>query len=107
MITRTVSRTWAGFYTFPTFLHFLGVRMSQCEDPARSKRRSSRRPRSREAIVRPPIPPARHLLSMLERKSNFQNGRVWYGRAITYAKIAGWFKDGGDEISLVTLRRWM
>ncbi|MGO9641496.1 MAG: hypothetical protein ACLP1Y_09365 [Candidatus Acidiferrales bacterium] len=51
------------------------------------------------------ISPARNLLAVLERKSNFANGCVWYGRAITYAKIASWFEP--DRPSERTLQRWM
>jgi hypothetical protein len=41
---------------------------------------------------------------VLEEKQTHPDGRVWYGRAITYAKIAGWF--GLDRPSERTVRRW-
>jgi hypothetical protein len=55
--------------------------------------------------MRHSISQALHLLGMLERKSNFKTGRVWYGRAVTYADIAKWFEVGRP--SERTLRRWM
>lgn len=42
---------------------------------------------------------------MLEEKQTHPDGRVWYGRPITYAKIANWFGD--ERPAERTLRRWM
>jgi hypothetical protein len=42
---------------------------------------------------------------MLEQKQTHPDGRVWYGRPITYSKIANWF--GADRPAERTLRRWM
>lgn len=42
---------------------------------------------------------------MLEEKQTDPDGRVWYGRPITYAKIANWF--GVERPAERTLRRWM
>jgi hypothetical protein len=51
------------------------------------------------------ISPAQHLLRMLEEKQTDAAGRIWYGRPITYSKIANWF--GSEKPSERTLQRWM
>jgi len=51
------------------------------------------------------IRPALHLLAVLEEKQTHPDGRVWYGRAVTYRQIGSWF--GPVRPAERTLHRWM
>jgi len=53
----------------------------------------------------PAIRPSRHLLAVLEEKQTSGDGRVWYGRAVTYRQIASWF--GRARPAERTLHRWL
>jgi hypothetical protein len=48
---------------------------------------------------------AKFLLAKLREKQTHSDGRVWYGHAVTYERIASWF--GEDGPSPRTLERWM
>lgn len=48
---------------------------------------------------------AKYLLAVLREKQTHSDGRVWYGHAVTYERIATWFGDSGP--SARTLERWM
>lgn len=48
---------------------------------------------------------AKYLLAVLRDKQTHSDGRVWYGHAVTYERIATWFGENGP--STRTIRRWM
>jgi hypothetical protein len=61
-----------------------------------------------EILASAPWSPAMSLLALFTEKMTSGDGRVYYGRAVTYRQVASWFRSmHGRAPSQRTLHRWM